>query len=69
VLGGANQPLDLELHQALQHQLGQVLQKITAAALLQQLQECHSLFGHRVFSFGWRRGVATKPYRRSTMTT
>jgi hypothetical protein len=48
VAPGADQSLSIELHQPLQHRLGQLLQKIPAAALLQQLEKCHSLLGHRV---------------------
>src|SRR4051812_34250782 len=50
VPGGAGQALDLELHRALQHGLGELLQEVAAAALLHQLQKCHLLVGRRVVS-------------------
>src|SRR5260370_34894742 len=48
VPSGADHPLDLELHQPLQHRFRQLLQKIAAATLLQQLQQWHRVVGHRV---------------------
>jgi hypothetical protein len=45
---GADYALDLELHQPLQHRFRQLLQKIAAGALLQQLQQWHRVVGHRV---------------------
>jgi hypothetical protein len=45
---GADQPLDIGLHQDLQHALRHGSQEIAIAALLQQLGQRHSLFGHRV---------------------
>jgi hypothetical protein len=45
---GADHAFDLELHQPLQHRFRQLLEKIAAAALLQQLQQWHRVVGHRV---------------------
>ena len=45
---GADQALDIGFHQDLQHRLRNSSQKIAIAALLQQLGQRHSLFGHRV---------------------
>jgi hypothetical protein len=47
---GADHPLDVALHQQLQHRLGHGSQKISIAGLLQQLGHHQSLFGHRVLS-------------------
>jgi hypothetical protein len=48
VPAGTDLAFDLELHQTLQHRLRQILEKIPAASIPQQLQECHSVIGHRV---------------------
>ena len=45
---GADQAFDIGFHQNLQHGLRNGSQKIAFAALLQQLDRCHSLVGHRV---------------------
>src|ERR1700687_3909179 len=47
---GADQPLDVGLHQQLQHRLRHGSQKISLAGLLQQFGQHQSLFGHRVLS-------------------
>lgn len=68
VPAGADHPVHLELHQPLQHQLGHLLQEIAGATLLQQLQQCHFLLGHRLpLRFG--SGLATRPYPMKPMTT
>src|SRR6201987_2070184 len=48
VTPGADQPLDIGLHQQLQHRLCHGSQKISLTSLLQQLGQYQSLFGHRV---------------------
>jgi hypothetical protein len=48
VAAGADQAFDVGLHQDLQYRLGDGSQEIAIAALLQQLDKRHSLFGHRV---------------------
>jgi hypothetical protein len=50
VAPGADHPLDVGLHQQLQHRLGHGSQKIAITGLLQQLGQHQSLFGHRVLS-------------------
>ncbi len=55
VATGANQPLDIRLHQDLQHRLRHGSQEISIAALLQQLDKRHSVVGHRAL------GVANPP--------
>jgi hypothetical protein len=50
VAPGPDQPLDIALHQQLQHRLGHGSQKISLAGLLQQRSQHQSLFGHRVLS-------------------
>src|SRR5204863_5206171 len=50
VAPSADHPLDVILHQQLQHRLGHASQKISLAGLLQQLGQYQSLFGHRVLS-------------------
>src|SRR5271166_5686706 len=50
VAPGADQPLDVGLHQQLQHSLRHGSQKIALARLLQQLGQHQSLFGHRILS-------------------
>src|SRR5438876_940893 len=47
---GADQSLDVGLHQQLQYRLRHGSQKISVASLLQQLGQHQSLFGHRVLS-------------------
>src|SRR5882762_7354363 len=47
---GADQPLDVGLHQQLQYRLRHGSQKISVASLLHQLGQHQSLFGHRVLS-------------------
>jgi hypothetical protein len=68
VPAGAAEVIDLELHQPLQRGCRQFLQEIGAVGLLDQLEKCHLLIGHRVIS-GYGLCVATRPYPRSTMTT
>src|SRR5499427_122054 len=63
VAPGTNQPLDVDLHQQLQHRLRHGSQKITLAGLLQQLSQCQSLFGHRFLS-----RASGKSIRNSTLT-
>ena len=50
---GADQPFDIGFHQNLQHRLRYGSQKIAVAALLQQLDQRHSLVGHRVLGGLW----------------
>ena len=45
---GADQAFDIGFHQDLQHRLRHGSQEIAIAALLQQLDQRHSLIGHRV---------------------
>jgi hypothetical protein len=49
----ADQPLNIGLHQKLQHRLGDGSQKIAVLALLQQFDKRHSLFGHWVLGARW----------------
>jgi hypothetical protein len=48
VPAGADQALDIGFHQNLQHRLRYGSQEIAVAALLQQLNQRHSVVGHRV---------------------
>ena len=48
VPAGADQPFDIGFHQDLQHRLRHGSQEIAVAALLQQLDQRHSVLGHRV---------------------
>jgi len=48
VPAGADQAFDVSLHQNLQHRLRHGSQKIAIAALLQQVNQRHSVVGHRV---------------------
>ena len=48
VPAGADQPFNVGLHQDLQHCLRHGSQEIAVAALLQQLNQRHSVVGHRV---------------------
>jgi hypothetical protein len=52
VPAGADQPFDIGFHQDLQHRLRYGSQEIAVAALLQQLDQRHSLIGHRVLGGG-----------------
>jgi hypothetical protein len=45
---GADQPFDIGLHQDLQHRLRHGSQEIAVTALLQQVNQRHSVVGHRV---------------------
>ena len=45
---GADQALDIGLHQNLQHRLSHGSQKIAITALLQQVNQRHSVVGHRI---------------------
>jgi len=45
---GADQTFDIGFHQDLQHRLRHGSQEIAVAALLQQLNQRHSVVGHRV---------------------
>src|SRR5438128_1598967 len=65
---GTRQTFDFELHQALRGKTHHLAQQIGIRALLQQRAQAHHLVGHRRV-LGSRYGSATKPYRRSTMTT
>src|SRR5262249_34787875 len=67
-LPGASQALDLQLHQSLRGKTDHLAQQISVRALLQQGAKAHHLIGHRRV-LGSREGLATKPYRRSAMTT
>jgi hypothetical protein len=53
VPAGANQPFDIGFHQDLKHCLRHGSQEIRVAALLQQLDKRHSVFGHRVLGGCW----------------
>src|SRR6267142_7245215 len=56
------------IHQALRGKTHHLAQQIGIRALLQQRAKAHHLVGHRrVLGSGY--GSATKPYRRSAMTT
>src|SRR5215472_11644454 len=48
VTAGADQAFDIGLHQNLQHRLGHGSQKIAITALLQQVNQRHSVVGHRI---------------------
>jgi hypothetical protein len=48
VTAGADQAFDISLHQNLQHRLRHGSQKIAIAALLQQVNQRHSVVGHRI---------------------
>jgi hypothetical protein len=48
VTAGADQAFDIGFHQDLQHRLRHGSQEIAVAALLQQLNQRHSVVGHRV---------------------
>jgi hypothetical protein len=65
---GASQVLDFQLHQSLRGKTDHLAQQISVRALLQQGAKAHHLIGHRRV-LGSREGLATKPYRRSAMTT
>jgi len=43
----ADHAVDVGLHQELQHDLGGGTQEVAVVGLLQQLDPCHSLLGHR----------------------
>ena len=54
---GADQALDIGLHQNLQHSFRHGAQEIALAALLQQLDKRHSVVGHRIldaFGGAWK---------------
>src|SRR5262249_43280591 len=65
---GADQALDFQLHQSLRGKTDHLAQQISVRALLPQGAQAHHLIGHRRV-LGSREGLATKPYRRSAMTT
>jgi len=48
VAPGPDHALDVGLHQQLQHRLGDRAQEVAVVGLLQQLDQCHSVLGHRV---------------------
>jgi hypothetical protein len=50
---GANQPFDIGFHQDLPHRLRSGSQEIAVAALLPQVNERHSVVGHRVLGGCW----------------
>src|ERR1700741_1101489 len=50
VAPGADQTLDIGLHQQLEHRLRHSSQEITVTSLLQQLRQRQSLLGHRILS-------------------
>ena len=54
---GADQPFDIGFHQDLQHRLRHGSQEIAVAALLQQLDQRHSVIGHRVLGGLWVKGL------------
>jgi hypothetical protein len=57
---GADQPFDAGFHQNLQYRLRHGSQEIAVAALLQQLDQRHSLVGHRVLGqLGVKSGNST----------
>ncbi len=53
VPAGANQACDIGFHQDLQHRLRYGAQEIAVTALLQQLDQRHSIVGHRVLGGCW----------------
>ena len=65
---GAGQSLDFEGHQPLGGKRDHLAQKIRVGVLLQKRLEVHHIRGHRRV-LGSRESLATKPYRRLTMTT
>jgi hypothetical protein len=65
---GAGQSLDPERHQPLGGKRDHLAQKIRVGVLLQKRLEVHHIRGHRRV-LGSRESLATKPYRRLTMTT
>jgi len=48
VTAGTDQAFDISLHQNLQHRFGHGSQKIAITALLQQVNQRHSVVGHRI---------------------
>ena len=61
-VGGAGQPLDLQLHQALGGEADHLAQEVGIGALFQKRAKRHDLVGHR-WILGSVVGSATKPYR------
>jgi hypothetical protein len=60
VATGADQAFDIGFHQDLQYRFRHGSQEIAVTALLQQLDQRHSLFGHRVLGqFGVKRCNST----------
>src|SRR6185436_18224512 len=62
VVAGAAARFDIELHQALGHELNHLAQHIDVGSLLGKLGQCHSGGGHRgnLLEHGW--WVAPQPY-------
>ena len=48
VTRGADKVLDVLLHQPLQNRFGEILQKVAAAALANEIEKCHCVIGHRI---------------------
>ena len=66
---GADQAIDLELHQPLERVGGDGAQKIAVGTGLDLVeQKCHRVVGHHASLGFWSR-VATRPYLKSVMTT
>src|SRR5664280_3924153 len=54
--------LDVELHQALGHELHHLAQHVDVGSLLGELGKCHSGGGHRVFPSDQGGWIAPQPY-------
>ncbi len=67
-VGGAGQPLDLQLHEALGGEADHLAQEIGIGTLFQKGTKSHHFVGRR-WILGSVVGSATKPYRWFAMTT
>jgi hypothetical protein len=66
---GADQAINLELHQPLERVGRDGTQKVAISAGLDLVeQKCHRILGHHASPGFWSR-VATRPYLKSVMTT
>src|SRR5664280_1287046 len=62
VVAGTAALLDVELHQALGHELHHLAQHVDVGSLLGELGKCHSGGGHRVFPSDQGGWIAPQPY-------
>jgi hypothetical protein len=65
---GDGQGSHFQFHQPLRGKADHLAQQVGIGALFQKRANSHHLVGHRRFLSVWS-SVATKPYRRSAMTT